>query len=306
MRGEIIRDRSAIRLDEGMAPRVVVAGPASWNHLIVLDRLPEPVPHMQVARRAWHTVGGTSAGKALHLAGLGVDVRLCTQLGADGDGERIRAALAAAGVHVGARASAATERHVNLMTEAGERVSLYVSAPSEPAPSDVAATAAEIAAADVAVVDLGELGAQLVARPEVAGTPLWTDLHDYDGESAFHEPFLRAADVVFMNDDRTADPWELLHSCVERGPRLAVCTLGAEGAIALTADGTRHRAPAEPAQVVDANGAGDAFLAGFLAATLGGAGVDDALRGGAAQARVAIESEHLHPALEEALRAWSA
>lgn len=45
-------------------PHVVVCGPASWNHLISLDRLPEPVPHMQFAESAWHTVGGTSAGKA--------------------------------------------------------------------------------------------------------------------------------------------------------------------------------------------------------------------------------------------------
>jgi hypothetical protein len=53
-------------------PHVVVCGPASWNHLISLDRLPEPVPHMQFAESAWHTVGGTSAGKAAHLAALGV------------------------------------------------------------------------------------------------------------------------------------------------------------------------------------------------------------------------------------------
>lgn len=103
--------------------------------------------------------------------------------------------------------------------------------------------------------------------------------------------------MVFMNDDRTDDPWALMHSCLARGPRLAVCTLGAEGAVALEADGTQHEVPAVPADVVDTNGAGDAFMAGFLAATLRGAPVFDALEAGAVQARVAIESEHLHPVL---------
>lgn len=279
------------------SPLVAVCGPASWNHLILLDHLPDPVPHMQFARRAWHTVGGTSAGKALHLADLGVQVRLCSPLGADDAGGRVRDALATAGVTIEAIASDRTERHVNLMTDGGGRVSLYVSVPSPPADDDLDAAAAVVAAADVAVIDLSELGLLLLERDEVRQTPLWVDLHDYDGSSAFHQPFLRAADAVFMNDDRTDDPWELMSACLAQGPRLAVCTLGAEGAIALEADGTRHEIAAVPAQVVDTNGAGDAFMAGFLGPTLQGASILDALKGAAAQARIAIESEHLHPVL---------
>ncbi|WP_443198026.1 hypothetical protein [Pseudarthrobacter sp. CCNWLW207] len=154
-----------------ISPTVVVCGPAWWNQLILLDHLPEPVPHMQFARRSWQTLGGTSAGKALHLADLGISVRLCSPLGADDDG-------------------------------------------------------ALVAAADLAVIDLSELGVLLLERDEVRQTPLWVDLHDYSGSSSFHEPFLRAADAVFMNDDRTGDPWELMSSCLEQGPYLAVCTRG--------------------------------------------------------------------------------
>lgn len=279
------------------SPLVAVCGPASWNHLILLDHLPDPVPHMQFARRAWHTVGGTSAGKALHLADLGVQVRLCSPLGADEAGGRVRDALATAGVTIEAIASDRTERHVNLMTDGGGRVSLYVSVPSPPADDDLDAAAAIVAAADVAVIDLSELGLLLLERDEVRQTPLWVDLHDFDGSSAFHQPFLRAADTVFMNDDRTDDPWELMRSCLARGPRLAVCTRGAAGAVALEADGTRHEVAAVPADVVDTNGAGDAFMAGFLAASLQGASVAESLKAAAVQARVAIESEHLHPVL---------
>lgn len=277
---------------------VVVCGPASWNHLISLGRLPEPVPHMQFAERSWHTVGGTSAGKAAHLAGLGIPTMLHAPLGRDKDGERIAARLHAAGVDLRAVASERTEKHVSLMARDG-RVSLYVATPSAPSADDVSSAVSSALAADVAVLDLSELGHAVLRDLEHSPhcPSIWTDLHDYDGSAAFHEPFLRAAEVVLMNADATDDAWALLASCVARGPRLAVCTLGAQGAIALEADGTRHEVAAVPAEVVDTNGAGDAFMAGLLAATLQGADIDSALSAAAEQARVAIEGEHLHPAL---------
>ena len=158
-----------------------------------------------------------------------------------------------------------------------------------------------VADGDIAVIDLSEVGAALVERrlAGAAGAPIWTDLHDYDGSSAFHEPFVRAADVVFMNDDATEDPWALMQSCLDRGPRLAVCTLGSRGAIALAADGERASVEAQPVEVVDTNGAGDAFFAGFLGASLAGKGLDGCLDAGSRQAVVALSSEHLHPAVAE-------
>ncbi|GGR51345.1 sugar/nucleoside kinase (ribokinase family) [Nocardioides luteus] len=281
-------------------PHVVICGPASWNHLIALDELPEPVPHMQFARRAWHTVGGTSAGKALHLSDLDVDVRLWTSVGDDADGARLCEHLREAGVVVETVDSEQTEQHVNLMADGG-RISLYVSTPSPPTDDAVRAAAGAVGAADLAVIDLSELGRLVLDAMPEPRTPLWTDLHDYDGTAAFHEPFLRAADVVFMNDDAVEDPWVLMESCLDRGPRLALCTLGAEGAIALEADGTRHEVAATPATVVDTNGAGDAFMAGFLAARLRTTSVGAALDAAVAQARVAVESEHLHPALAQSV-----
>lgn len=252
---------------------------------------------MQFARRSWQTIGGTSAGKALHLADLGFGVRLCSPLGSDDDGARVRRALTTAGVTLEAIASERTERHVNLMTDDGGRVSIYVSVPSTPSERELEAAGALVAAADLAVIDLSELGALLLKREEIRQTPLWVDLHDYDGSSTFHEPFLSAAEVVFMNEDQTDDPWKLMRSCLEQGPRLAVCTRGAHGAVALEIDGTQHEVAAVPAHVVDTNGAGDAFMAGLLAASLRGASVGDALKAAAMQASLAVESEHLHPVL---------
>ena len=54
-----------------MTEHVFIAGPASWNRIVLLDHLPEPVPHMQFALGEYETLGATSAGKALGLVGLG-------------------------------------------------------------------------------------------------------------------------------------------------------------------------------------------------------------------------------------------
>ncbi|WP_394553854.1 carbohydrate kinase family protein [Agromyces sp. MMS24-JH15] len=281
-----------------MTASVYIAGPAAWNRIVLLDRLPEPVPHMQFALDEWETLGGTSAGKALGLAGLSRPVALHALIGDDADGERVRAALAAGGVTLLDEASDRTERHCNLMTRDGARVSLYLSSPTDaptgPSPDVLAA----MADADAIVLDLAERSRRLVPAARATGRSIWTDLHDYDGESSFHRPFLEAADAVFMNADAIGDPLPFLRRVIDGGASLAVCTLGAEGAVAVDRAGAVHRVAAEPVEVVDTNGAGDAFMSGVLHATLDGASVPEALRAGARHAASVLGTRHLHPVLD--------
>lgn len=276
--------------------RIAVIGPASWNRMVVLDALPEPVPHMEFAREWFDTLGGTSAGKALHLSSLGRDTVLDALVGDDEAGSRIREALERAAVTLRTHRAAHSEQHLNLMTPAGARLSLYLATPDEPEAS--ATAAAVLDGFDIAILDLAPRSAQLIPTARERGIPIWTDLHDYDGVSEFHRPFLEGAEAVFMNADKTDDPWSLLERCIEAGPQIAVCTLGGDGAIALDAYGRRAEVAAAPARIVDTNGAGDAFFSGFLDAWLDTAGdLEASLAGGARQAVVALASRHLHPAL---------
>ena len=283
---------------------VVVHGPVSWNLVVDLEELPSPTPHMRFAEAHREVLGGTSAGKAAHLRDLGIDVELHTVLGTDAAADEIEAALGRAGIAtVPIHVTGPSERHLNLMDRAGGRVSIYLDVPGAPEPDEVDRAVARLldaaSRARAVVLDLSQPSRDAVATVAGLGVPIWADLHDYDGSSSFHAPFLEAATFAFMNADRLDSPWELLRTCVDGGTQVAVCTLGAEGAIAMDAQHVRHRVAAEPvSRVVDTNGAGDGFMAGFLAAHLDGADVTAALRAGAGQAARALGTVQLNPVLE--------
>jgi 2-dehydro-3-deoxygluconokinase len=84
-----------------------------------------------------------------------------------------------------------------------------------------------------------------------------------------------AADVVFAGLEEAevlgcaGPPEEAVRALAALGPAQAVVTLGADGALACV-DGQVQAAAAVPVHAVDAIGAGDAFVAGYLAETLAG------------------------------------
>ncbi len=257
---------------------------------------------MQFARGDHHTLGGTSAGKALHLTVLGRSVTLHTPVGTDVEADLIVGALNAAGVSLAVeRVDGPSERHLNLMGPSGERVSLYLSVPNNAAADVPRLWGEDLASASAVVLDLSTRSRNLAQVSAAGNVPIWTDLHDYDGHSAFHKPFLDVAQYVFMNADKMPDPLPFLHATVDRGAKAAVCTLGAQGAVAVGSGQGVHRVPAQPVdEVADTNGAGDAFMAGFLDATLSGANTPLALEAATAQAATALTTKHLCALLNRA------
>jgi acarbose 7IV-phosphotransferase len=102
---------------------------------------------------------------------------------------------------------------------------------------------------------------------------------------------------VFLSGDRLDDWRGFMAARVAAGARLVVCTHGSRGAVALTPEGDFVEVPAQPVpRVVDTNGAGDGFFAGFLDAHLRGAGVEEAMRAGARHAALVVQSPDLAPA----------
>jgi 2-dehydro-3-deoxygluconokinase len=95
-------------------------------------------------------------------------------------------------------------------------------------------------------------------------------------------------DLLFVGDDELhvlgvdGDPEAAARALADRGPQVAVVKCGRRGAVAATADGAVAWTEAQPVQVLDAIGAGDSFVAGFLAARLDERPVEESLRWGAA------------------------
>jgi len=286
---------------------VVIIGPAALNQIVRLDALPEQRPHTLTARSHHLALGGTSAGKTLHLAWLGRSTLCVTMVGDDADAAAITRALAADRVEVLAlTAPGPSEHHLNLMTERGERLSIYLDhAPARAVtPAERRRVHAELAQAKAVALDLSRVGLLLIDEVANSGAPVWVDVHDYDGRTEFHAPFVAAADVLLMNADGMADPVPFLRAQVKRGARTAVCTLGPDGAVGVAGDGTVVTVAAEPAVIVDTNGAGDAFMAGMMHASLGWSDssawsaehLAEAMTAGAKQAVRALASSGVGPA----------
>ena len=270
-------------------PRVLVNGPASWNTLVRLPTLPEAHSQTLFASSHHDGLGGTSAGKALTLAALGVDVTLRTAIGDYREGGLVRVALAHPRISLDVQEVAATERHVNLMADDGSRVSLYLELPS---PS--AAPCPSFDGFDAAVLDLADHSRPLLDTARAAGVPVWCDVHDDDGLADYPREFAAAADVLLVSAARLADPRAYMSDAVARGCRLAVCTDGGAGALALDTGGWIEVPAAVPvADVVDTNGAGDAFLAGLLSGVLDGLPVEDALARASAAGATAVTTRDL-------------
>jgi sugar/nucleoside kinase (ribokinase family) len=280
----------------GGRSRVVAFGAASWNTMIQVDSFPDPVPG-SIFPPSWHeTVGSSGAGKAMNLGRLGVDVTLHCLLGSDEAGHRVRTALEEAGVTVDAVDDpTGTARHVNLMDRDGRRMSFLLHTGNPAARFEPDHLETLVAAADEVLVAITDQARDVLPIARRLGKRTWTDLHGTDGERAWERDFW-SADRVFFSNERLADPRPFMRRLHETGRELVVCTMGAEGALAVTADGRWLEVPAEPVEtVVDTNGAGDAFLAGTVYGELEGLPIDACLRLGARVATRAIQSPDLAP-----------
>jgi fructoselysine 6-kinase len=106
-----------------------------------------------------------------------------------------------------------------------------------------------------------------------AGVALSCDFCD-EWDPAFAARLAPYLDVAFFSGDGSAAA-----AAVEHGARIGVATLGDAGSVACTSTGCVEQ-PALPTEIVDTLGAGDALIAAFISATLGGADARDSLRAG--------------------------
>jgi len=267
-----------------------VKGGVLCSGSIVFDTLVRPVDDPQ-----WGTttfvetieshVGGNGANTSLALATIGIPVRLLGAVGRDDHGRFLVEELTRAGVDTSAitMADGSTAATVVMVNRAGDRKFLHRMGASATAFREPVRFTPELAggmtyyhlASLFILPNLRAHGAETLCRARAAGLATSLDTN-WDPEGRWLEdlaPCLPQLDLMFINEDEarmttgTADAAEAAELLLSRGVRTAVMKLGARGCAIYTAD-REILCPAFDVEVKDTTGAGDCFVAGFLAALL--------------------------------------
>lgn len=280
-----------------MVLRTLSLGGIAWNTMVYVDTFPEPRPQTVFARRSHTTVGSSGAGKALNFRALGAEATLWGLLGADEAGERVRQYLADRKVTLLSEVDTmGTMRHINLMDNAGDRISIFAVTGTHDFAVDADSIRSVARTADVVSVTIMNYCRQFLPLLDELGKPVWVDIHDYNGANPYHQEFIEAADYLFMNSQALPDWRAFLEERIAAGATAAVCTHGAAGASGITPhEGWIDVAAVQADQVVDTNGAGDSFFAGFAVAWMEGAGLRASLNRGAETAARTVASPDLAP-----------
>ncbi|QNP69090.1 adenosine kinase [Streptomyces roseirectus] len=263
---------------------VLVLGGAGVDTIVPVPELPLPCADSHMVDGIHARAGQTGDFVALGLTALGLRVHHLDFLGDDPEGELVRGFHREHGIELTALPQAAgTKRATNLVAPDGRRLSLYDTSRTrfeERFPEDTLRRLA--ARSRHAHVSLTHPCAEALTTLRDTGTTLSTDLHDWDGENPYHEPFARHADIVFLSATALPDIEPALRRIAANGrAHTVVATAGADGAYVLTAKTLTHvPAAPPPAEVVDTNGAGDAFAAGYLYGTVTGAPPQECARYG--------------------------
>jgi len=262
----------------------------------------DDVGPLSLARGMRLSMGGAESNVAIGVARLGVPATWIGRLGDDPIGDLIERQLLAERVQcLAPRDPAPTAIMLReRRTGTAARVSYYRhgSAGSHLRPADVPDGVVEKAGVlHVSGITPGlgpepaETVREAVRRARQAGVPVSVDLNYRSRlwDAATAAPVFRelaaGADILFAGDDEarialerdaSVGPETLADALADLGPSEVVVKLGRRGATARIA-GELIEVPAVAVHAVDTVGAGDAFVAGYLASRLLGRGVRDRL-----------------------------
>ncbi|MFI6546800.1 adenosine kinase [Streptomyces prunicolor] len=255
---------------------VLVLGGAGVDTIVHVPQLPLPYADSYMIDPGIRTrAGQTGDFVALGLSALGLRTHHLDMLGADPEGDLVRALHRDHDIPLTeVPQPAGTKRAVNLVGPDGRRLSLYDATrahPDDRLPEPTVRALAE--ASRHAHVSITQPCAHALPLLRESGTTISTDLHNWDGENPYQEEFALAADIVFLSTTAlTGTAERAMRAIAERGrAELVVATAGAEGAYLLADDEMTYIPTTTPRRpVVDSNGAGDAFASAFLFGRLNG------------------------------------
>ncbi len=275
--------------------KILILGGTTYDHIVYLQKLPEPIPQTIHAAPFNEAAGSTGAGKALNLTKLAVPNTLYSVIGNDMYGKQIVKYLKQQKVHfVYDIDEVGTERHINIMDADGGRISMFVTQSSEKIAMNMKAMEYLIKNAGIVVLNIIPYCRQLIPLLKKLNKQVWTDLHDYDGVNVYHKPYIAAAQYIHLSSDNLPNYKKVMKALIASGKELVICTHGKNGASLLTKNGVWMEQPSIPVKIIiDSNGAGDSFFAGFLFGFINLYTLKECMKMGAVCASLCIGSKQL-------------
>jgi len=266
---------------------------------LVYDTIVRPVEELHWGRGTTFVdsidcrAGGNGGSTARALAILGHPVRLLGAVGRDEQGRFILDALKDSGIDTRniAQVTSPTAASVAIVNNAGERKFFHRIGASNEAFAEMVDFSSGICdgishfhlASYFVLPRLRERGPEILKQARLAGLTTsfdtnWDPLNEW---MRALEPCLRYLDLIFMNEDEarmitgSTDPAVGASVVLDGGAKVAVMKLGGRGC-AIYANAEEILCPAFEVESRDTTGAGDCFVAGFLAARQRGASFAEA------------------------------
>ncbi|MEX3689206.1 ribokinase [Paraburkholderia sp. BR14263] len=292
--------------------RVAVVGSLNMDLVARAPRLPSPGETL--AGRAFAQVaGGKGGNQAVAAARLGAQVAMIGRVGADSNGEVLRAGLMAEGIDCGALETspgAPTGVALIIVDDASQNAIVIVAGSNgELAPETIARHEAVLARAGVVVCQLEtptdavaaalaaarRLGKITILNPAPATGPLpaqWLPLIDYLVPNE-----LEAAALTGLPASTPEEAARAASALREAGARNVLVTLGAQGVCALLDGAAPVHLPAPRVNAVDTTAAGDTFIGGLAARLAAGAPALEAIAFALRAASVSVTRAGAQPSI---------
>lgn len=237
-----------------MSRRVWIVGTVSWDTVIYVDHYPAAGGFAQGKDRI-ERLGGSAANIAQALATTGIEVHFVSFLGRDELGNQIESQLRQseiAGLHLH-YVTDRTSHAVVVVDKTGERTVFALS---------------KNYMNEINLVDLG------IEPTDIVVFPIWRSYFlpqlefvqgigcaTVVGLGALADPDVKRADLA-IGSQSDAEDSDSFKQYLNRFSAIVV-TQGVNGSVAFTSAGEHHQ-PVFPVNAVDATGAGDAYLSGYL------------------------------------------
>lgn len=277
---------------------VLVVGGSGVDTVVRVDSLPVPLADSVGVGPIIEWPGHTGGNVALGCRRLGLDVKFLDFIGEDRTGEQVRERLTEGDVDFETLISpAGTRRAVNFVEKTGRRMSFFDARDPAELRMPREFYLPHLRRARHVHLSITNFARHLFDDIEELGVPVSTDLHDWDGLDDHHREFALRADLVFLSASGSGGRIAQLMKEILREGRAetVIATAGAGGSYLMSRQGSRSPRPIPatppPGPVVDSNGAGDAYVCGFLYGRLTGRDLEECAHLGAIAGAYACTGE---------------